>query len=147
MPRSPRTRHVRFYDILRQICRCPTGGQRRPPLQGCYEVAEHCAILQLRTAGSMRRPRASFEAQPRAARLLAPKMGIDPYGHRARSPFVVRNCWRVLRGRGRTLPLRKIILLHYSRFTITYPVSPTLRRSSMWYAKGEACASPLFSIA
>ena len=29
--------------------------------------------------GSMRRPQASFEAQPRAARLLAPKMGIDPY--------------------------------------------------------------------
>ena len=27
----------------------------------------------------MRRPQASFEAQPRAARLLAPKMGIGPY--------------------------------------------------------------------
>jgi len=27
----------------------------------------------------MRRPQASFEAQPRIARLLAPKMGIDPY--------------------------------------------------------------------
>ena len=38
------------------------------------------AILQLCSAGSMRRPQASFEAQPRAARLLAPKMGIDPYG-------------------------------------------------------------------
>ena len=27
----------------------------------------------------MRRPQASFEAQPRTARLLAPKMGIGPY--------------------------------------------------------------------
>ena len=27
----------------------------------------------------MRRPQASFEAQPRIARLLAPKMGIGPY--------------------------------------------------------------------
>ena len=31
------------------------------------------------TAGTMRRPQASFEAQPRTARLLAPKMGIVPY--------------------------------------------------------------------
>ena len=31
------------------------------------------------SAGTMRRPQASFEAQPRAARLLAPKMGIVPY--------------------------------------------------------------------
>ena len=31
------------------------------------------------SAGTMRRPQASFEAQPRAARLLAPKIGIDPY--------------------------------------------------------------------
>jgi len=28
----------------------------------------------------MRRRQASFEAQPRNARLLAPQMGIDPYG-------------------------------------------------------------------
>ena len=28
----------------------------------------------------MRRAQASFEAQPRAVRLLAPKMGIGPYG-------------------------------------------------------------------
>ena len=39
MPRSPRTPHARFYDTLRQICCCASGGQGRPPLQG------HCAIL------------------------------------------------------------------------------------------------------
>ena len=33
MPRSPRTGHDRFYDAPQQICHCPTGGQRRPPLQ------------------------------------------------------------------------------------------------------------------
>ena len=31
--------------------------------------------------GPMRCPQASFEAQPRSARLLAPKMGIGPYAH------------------------------------------------------------------
>ena len=113
MPRSPRTRHVRFYDILRQICRCPTGGQRRPPLQGCYEVAEHCAILQLRTAGSMRRPRASFEAQPRAARLLAPKMGIDPYKHFTVLHWCIRFCGCVLPGGQGRPPLRVRACLHW----------------------------------
>ena len=32
----------------------------------------------------MRRPQASFEAQPRAARLLAPKIGIVPYRQTSR---------------------------------------------------------------
>ena len=36
-------------------------------------------VKTLRSAGPMRRPQASFEAQPRIARLLAPKMGIGPY--------------------------------------------------------------------
>ena len=40
--------------------------------------------------GSMRRPQASFEAQPRAARLLAPKMGIDPYKRYTDSPGCIR---------------------------------------------------------
>ena len=82
--------------------------------------------------GSMRRPQASFEAQPRAARLLAPKMGIDPYkrftvshwrvrirgcvppGGQGRPPLRVhavphwcaRICDVVPCGRGRTPPLR-----------------------------------------
>ena len=84
--------------------------------------------------GSMRRPQASFEAQPRAARLLAPKMGIDPYkygtdshrcirfcgcappGGQGRPPLRVHTvlhwciqfCDVVPRGRGRTPPLRQI---------------------------------------
>jgi hypothetical protein len=33
----------------------------------------------VQNAGPMRCPQASFEAQPRIARLLAPKMGIGPY--------------------------------------------------------------------
>ena len=56
-----------------------------------------CAILRLPTAGSMRRPQASFEAQPRAARLLAPKMGIDPY------ELYVLSCCHVCTAQG--LPL------------------------------------------
>ena len=35
-------------------------------------------VKSVHSVGSMRRPQASFEAQPRIARLLAPKMGIDP---------------------------------------------------------------------
>ena len=38
-------------------------------------------VKSVHSVGSMRRPQASFEAQPRIARLLAPKMGIDPYIH------------------------------------------------------------------
>ena len=33
MPTSTQTTHVRFYDTLQQTHDCPTGGQRRPPLQ------------------------------------------------------------------------------------------------------------------
>ena len=38
-------------------------------------------VKSVHPVGSMRRPQASFEAQPRIARLLAPKMGIGPYIH------------------------------------------------------------------
>ena len=36
-------------------------------------------VKTVHSAGPMRCPQASFEAQPRIARLLAPKMGIGPY--------------------------------------------------------------------
>ena len=36
-------------------------------------------VKTVHSAGPMRCPQASFEAQPRFARLLAPKMGIGPY--------------------------------------------------------------------
>ena len=39
---STRTPHVRFYDTLRQICHCPTGGQRRPPLQDVVRFRRKC---------------------------------------------------------------------------------------------------------
>ena len=37
------------------------------------------SIKTAQSAGPMRHPQAGFEAQPRIARLLAPKIGIDPY--------------------------------------------------------------------
>ena len=43
MPTSTHTTHVRFYDTLRQICHCPTGGQRRPPLQNVVRFCRKCA--------------------------------------------------------------------------------------------------------
>ena len=37
------------------------------------------SIKTAQSAGPMRHPQASFEAQPRIARFLAPKISIDPY--------------------------------------------------------------------
>ena len=42
IPRSPRTGHVRFYETSRQIRNCPTGGQRRPPLQDVVRGRRKC---------------------------------------------------------------------------------------------------------
>ena len=86
MPRSPRTMHIRFYDTLRQICHCPTGGQRRPPLQN---------VLRFR------RTSCNF-----VIAFCRVDVGIDPYGDFALSPFVVQFCDCILRGRSRTPPLR-----------------------------------------
>ena len=80
---------VDFRETVRSA-----GGQSRPPLQGqgskrlfvgadvsvgpkYNEFAENYRKT-LCSAGPIRRPQASFEAQPRFARLLAPKMRIDP---------------------------------------------------------------------
>ena len=51
------------------------------PTSARWEVANSPknTVKTVHSAGPMRRPQASFEAQPRIARLLAPKMGIDPY--------------------------------------------------------------------
>ena len=51
------------------------------PTSTHWEVANSpkITVKTVRLAGPMRRPQASFEAQPRFARLLAPKMGIGPY--------------------------------------------------------------------
>ena len=51
-------------------------------------------------------------------------VGIDPYGRITLLPFIVRFCNCVLRGRGRTPPLRKIITS--SLFTITYSLNSLL---------------------
>ena len=70
-----------FYDMRRQICRCPTGGQRRPPLQDVLRFRRRCVQF--------------CDSPCRGER------GIDPYGHFARSPHIVRICWCAPRGRGR----------------------------------------------
>ena len=51
------------------------------PTSARWEIANLPKITEklLQFAGPMRCPQASFEAQPRFARLLAPKMGIGPY--------------------------------------------------------------------
>ena len=59
----------------------------------------------------MRRPQASFEAQPRAARLLAPKMGIDPYKHGTISHWYIRFCRCIPPGGQRRPPLQGACVL------------------------------------
>ena len=54
----------------------------------------------------MRRPQASFESQPRAARLLAPKMGIDPYKRCTFSHQCIRSCRCAPPGGQRRPPLQ-----------------------------------------
>ena len=83
---DPCSRHNRFYETLRQKRTYPTGGQGRSPLQN---------ILQFR------RTSRNFAIAHRRV-----DVGIDPYGDFALSPFVVQFCDCILRGRGRTPPLR-----------------------------------------
>ena len=59
-------------------------------------------VKTVQSAGSMRRPQASFEAQPRTARLLAPKMGIDPYTETGSAWYVPRLFANQLHSAGRT---------------------------------------------
>ena len=86
--------------------------------------------------GSMRRPQASFEAQPRAARLLAPKMGIDPYKRVTDSHWCVRVCGYIPPGGQGRPPLRVRAVSHWRvRFCgVVQPggasPSPTLRRNA-----------------
>ena len=56
MPTSTRTGHVQFDGTLRQICNCPTGGQRRPPLQKILRFCRRLYILWVRLAGRGRTP-------------------------------------------------------------------------------------------
>ena len=60
------------------------------PTSARLEVANspQITVKTVQSAGSMRRPQASFEAQPRIARLLAPKMGIGPYNQKKSSVFL-----------------------------------------------------------
>ena len=133
MPRSPRQGAItKLHRAIGDHAQRPVGADDpvRPLGNGKF-AATYCKNGRA-ACGSMRRPQASFEAQPRAARLLAPKMGIDPYkryayshwrvhvcgyvlpGGQGRPPLRVRACSHrctkirdiVLRGRGRTPPLR-----------------------------------------
>ena len=81
-------------------------------------------VKTVQSAGSMRRPQASFEAQPRIARLLAPKMGIDPYRQ-------VGKCIRIRPG----FPKKA---LHPAGGQSRPPLHPSLRREI--FVQGKAGA-------
>ena len=93
---------LRFYDTRWQICRCTTGGQRRPPLQNVFrfrrwraqfcdypppgrcghrplrtrcEVAVRCTILRLRAARKGQAPR---HVTPRISSSSKPLRIIPP---------------------------------------------------------------------
>ena len=81
-------------------------------------------VKTVHSAGPMRRPQASFEAQPRIARLLAPKMGIDPYRQ-------VGKCIRIRPG----FPKKA---LHPAGGQSRPPLHPSLRREI--FVQGKAGA-------
>ena len=81
------------------------------PLGNCGFAAT-CRKNERAPCGSMRRPQASFEAQPRAARLLAPKMGIDPYKRCTDLHLYIRFCGCILPGGQGRPPLRVRACLH-----------------------------------
>ena len=62
------------------------------PTSALEEVSNspQISVKTVQSAGPMRCPQASFEAQPRIARLLAPKMGIGPYKELRRFPAVLQ---------------------------------------------------------
>ena len=54
MPRSPRTTHDRFYETLRQICRCPNGRTEASAptvVLRCRRLAVRCCDCILRGRG------------------------------------------------------------------------------------------------
>ena len=59
----------------------------------------------VQSAGPMRCPQASFEAQPRIARLLAPKMGISTPTHAVRTASEILSCFK-FRGKSPEKPKR-----------------------------------------
>ena len=84
----------------------------RPTPCGCTSArwepsnSPQISVKTVQSGGSMRRPQASFEAQPRAAQLLAPKIGIDPYKRYAFLHWCVRFFGCVLPGGQGRPPLR-----------------------------------------
>ena len=88
------------------------GGRPCPPM-GNGSFATTLRPIGCASCGSMRRPQASFEAQPRAARLLAPKMGIDPYKWNAYLHRCIRFCGCIPPGGQRRPPLRGHTISHW----------------------------------
>ena len=107
MPTSTRAGHVRFYDTLRQICHCPTGGQRRPPLQNIVRFRRwHVRFCgRVLPGGVEPLPYANLVVfanhQNRAilrVRRARVDVGIDPYERITLSPHIRRFCGCVLPG-------------------------------------------------
>ena len=114
MPRSPRQDTIaKLHRTIGETVKRPVGADDpvRPWGNGKF-AATYCKNGRA-ACGSMRRPQASFEAQPRAARLLAPKMGIAPYKRGAGSHWYIQFCGCVLPGGQGRPPLRVHTISHW----------------------------------
>ena len=106
MPTSTRTTHARFYDMLRQICRCPTGGQGRPPLQDVVRGRRKC--LQFCNCP----PPGRCGHRPLRTYYVVAVCCTELLVHSARegqnpSPTLV---WQILRGRRKGVQICKCLL-------------------------------------
>ena len=87
---SPAMRNRKIAGIFSETVKCSVGADDPVRPWGNDKFAATVRKNGRASYGSMRRPQASFEAQPRAARLLAPKMGIDPYKRCTISHWYIR---------------------------------------------------------
>ena len=113
MPRSPRMTHVRFHEAHRQTRNCPTGGQRRPPLQDVLRFRRKCVqFCDCVLRGRGRTPPLRHVGQFYVFTSIAANPQLPNGRTEASAPTerfslspVVARVWRcTLRGRGKPLP-------------------------------------------
>ena len=127
---SPAKRNRKIAPAIGEIAKRPVGADDPVRPWGNDKFVTTFHQIGCASCGSMRRPQAGFEAQLRTARLLAPKMGIDPYKHKTYLHRCIRFCRCVPPGGQRRPPHGCV------RIRIGTPISAAL------YRAGGASPSP-----
>ena len=146
MPRSPRRYAIKkLHEPSAKSHRTLVGADDPVRPWGNGKFVTTFRQIGCASCGSMRHPQAIFEAQPRAARLLAPKMGIARYKHGAYSPGCVHFCGCVPPGGQGRPPLRVHTISHWCiPICRAVPHNPSVTASPchLPFHKGGFGASP-----